>query len=156
MKDHVLSLNYAKTFKRILIFFIVLAVMSAVAIPLSLSRQISDAAALRQQYALEKQNAIASGETTDKDHHHDDMEDVWKSQITPLNAVNYAIIGALGVLRVVLVLYYWFTVAAWLYKSAVQENMNKSLWLYLGLIFNFLAVMAFCIVRDRPEKLKKA
>ncbi len=156
MKDHVMSLNYAKTFKRILILFIVLAVVSAVAIPLSLSRQISDAATLRQQYALEKQNAVASGETKDKDHHHDDMEDVWKSQITPLNAVNYAIIGALGVLWVVLVLYYWFTVAAWLYKSAVQENMNKSLWLYLGLIFNFLAVMAFCIVRDQPKKLKKA
>ena len=156
MKDHIMSLNYAKTFKRILILFIVLAVVSAVAIPLSLSRQISDAAALRQQYALEKQNVAASGEGKDKDHHHDDMEDVWKSQITPLNAVNYAVIGALGVLWVVLVLYYWFTVAAWLYKSAVQENMNKSLWLYLGLIFNFLAVMAFCIVRDRPEKLKKA
>lgn len=156
MKDRVMSLNYAKTFKRILILFIVLAVVTAIAVPLSLSRQISDAAALRRQYALEKQNADLAGETNGKDHHREDMEDVWKSRITPLGAVNYAVIGALGVLWVVLALYYWFTVAAWLYKSAVQENMNKSLWLYLGLLFNFLAVMAFCIVRDRPEKLKKA
>lgn len=79
-----------------------------------------------------------------------------ESRITPLNAVNYAVIGALGVLWVVLAAYYWFTVAAWLYKNAAEEKMNKSLWLYLGLFFNFLAVMAFCVVRDQPGKLKKS
>lgn len=48
MKDHVMNLNYTKTFKRIALLFIILAVVTAVAIPLSLSRQISDAAALKQ------------------------------------------------------------------------------------------------------------
>lgn len=43
-------------------------------------------------------------------------------------------------------------VVAWLYKSAVNEGMNKSLWPILGLFLNLFAVMAFCIVRDRPAK----
>lgn len=111
MKDHVMNLNYTKTFKRIALLFIILAVVTAVAIPLSLS-----------------------------------------CQITPLNAVNYAIIGGLGMLWAVLALYYWLAVVAWLYKSAVNEGMNKSLWPILGLFLNLFAVMAFCIVRNRPAK----
>ena len=163
MKDHVMNLDYTKIFKRIALLFIILAVVTAVAIPLSLSRQISDAAALKQQYALAEQaaadgtdkadNADGSerGDGHDRDREHD-REHAWKSQITPLNAVNYAIIGGLGVLWAVLALYYWLAVVAWLYKSAVNEGMNKSLWPILGLFLNLFAVMAFCIVRDRPTK----
>lgn len=154
MKDHVMNLDYTKTFKRIALLFIILAVVTAVAIPLSLSRQISDAAALKQQYALAEQAAADGserGEGHDKDREHD-REHAWKSQITPLNAVNYAIIVGLGVLWAVLALYYWLAVVAWLYKSAVNEGMNKSLWPILGLFLNLFAVMAFCIVRDRPAK----
>lgn len=36
--EHIMNLNYAKTFKRIAVLFIILAVVTAVAIPLSLSR----------------------------------------------------------------------------------------------------------------------
>ena len=165
MKEHVMKLDYTKTFKRIIVLFILLAVVTAVAIPLSLSQQISDAAALKQEYALAKQNAAdtVTDSTADNssnkqdgehDHEHDRdrEEDIWKSRITPLNAVNYAIIGGLSVLWAVLVIYYWLAVIAWLYKSAVNEKMNKSLWPILGIFFNIFAVMAFCIVRDRPEK----
>lgn len=160
MKDLAMKLNYSKTFKRILVLFILLAVVTAVAIPLSLSQQISDAAALKQQYALAEQTTADGTDNADgsergdghgKDCEHD-REHAWKSQITPLNAVNYAIIGGLGVLWAVLALYYWLAVVAWLYKSAVNEGMNKSLWPILGLFLNLFAVMAFCIVRDRPAK----
>ena len=41
------------------------------------------------------------GEGHDKDREHD-REHAWKSQITPLNAVNYAIIGGLGGLEAAL------------------------------------------------------
>lgn len=40
--------------------------------------------------------------------------------------------------------------AAWLYRSAVNAGMNKSLWMILGLAGNVLAVAAFLIVRDAP------
>lgn len=43
MKDQVMKPDYTKTFKRIAVFFVILAVITTVAIPLSLSRQISDA-----------------------------------------------------------------------------------------------------------------
>lgn len=159
MKDHVMNLNYTKNFKRIALLFIILAVVTAVAIPLSLSRQISDAAALKQQYAPAEQTAADGTDNADNadggergDGHDRDREHAWKSQITPLNAVNYAIIGGLSVLWAVLALYYWLAVVAWLYKSAVNEGMNKSLWPILGLFLNLFAVMAFCIVRDRPAK----
>lgn len=133
-----MTMNYAKSFKRMIILFVILAVVTAVATPLSFSQQISDA-------AMENTAARADGE-----HHHED--DAWKSQITPLSAVNYAIIGGLSVLWGVLVLSYWLTVVAWLYKSEVNEGMDKSLWPILGIFFNFFAVMAFCIVRDQPKK----
>ena len=45
----------------------------------------------------------------------------------------------------IIVLFILLAVIAWLYKNAVNEKMNKSL-------FNVFAVMAFCIVRDKPEK----
>ena len=146
MKNYVMTMNYAKSFKRIVILFVILAVVTAVAILLSLSQQISDAAMLKQQYAAMENTA----DRADGKHHHED--DAWKSQITPLSAVNYAIIGGLSVLWGVLVLSYWLTVVAWLYKSAVNEGMNKSLWPILGIFFNVFAVMAFCIVRDQPKK----
>lgn len=139
MKSRIMQKDFAKTFKIILVLFIVLAVLTAVVIPLSLSQQISDASAARQQVQLADMNEHQS-------------EKVIKSSITPLDATNYAIIGGLGVVWVVLVLFYWFDVAAWLYKNAVIEGMNKSLWPILGAFFNFLAVFAFLIVRDRPSR----
>lgn len=124
----------------LLVLFIVLAVVTAIAIPLSLSQQISDASAARQQV----QQAELSK---------DQAEKVFESRITPLDATNYAIIGGLGVIWVVLVLVYWFNVVAWLYKRAVNEGMNKSLWPILGLFLNFIAVFAFLIARDRPSRV---
>ena len=85
---------------------------------------------------------------------HDDREEAWKSQITLLNAVNYAVIGGAAVLWLALGLYYWLLVVAWLYKSAVNEGMNKSLWPILGLFTNLLAVLVFLIVRDDPRRIK--
>ena len=165
MKDQVMKLDYTKTFKRIAVLFVILAVITVIAIPLSLSRQISDAAALKQEYALaEKSGSSEGGENQDGGHnveHADEhereheREREWKSRITPLSAMNYAVIGGLGVLWAALAACYWLAVIAWLYKAAVNEGMNKSLWPIMGLFFNIFAVMAFCIVRDRPEKTNK-
>ena len=143
MKANIMKKDFAKTFKIILVLFIVLAVVTAITIPLSLSQQISDASAARQQV-----------QQAELDKHQ--AEKVIESKITPLDATNYAIIGGLGVVWVVLVLSYWFNVVAWLYKNAVNEGMNKSLWPILGLVLNFIAVFAFLIARDRPARLQTA
>ena len=119
MKNHVMTMNYAKSFKRIVILFVILAVVTAVAIPLSLSQQISDAAMLKQQYAAMENTA----DRADGEHHHEDDE--WKSQITPLSAVNYAINGGLSVLWGVLVQRYWQHGVAWHIKRSVHEGSKE-------------------------------
>lgn len=46
MKNYVITKNYKKAFRRLIICFVILAVISAVGIPLSLSQQIHDASVL--------------------------------------------------------------------------------------------------------------
>ena len=116
---------------------------------MSLSQQISDLSSLRQ--TSQEQTAQQDGEHSE---HHADREELWKSQITPPTAGTLAALGGIAVLWLALGIYYWLLVAAWLYKSAVNEGMNKSLWMILGLFTNLLAVIAFLIVRDNPRRVK--
>lgn len=121
MINYVMTKNYKKAFRRLIICFVILVVISAVGIPLSLSQQIHDASVLKQQAAL------TSPDPTDNDdgHHYDAHHDeAWKSQITPLTAMNYVIIGAVIMLMGIWVILYWLTVVAWLYKSAAVAGMN--------------------------------
>ena len=46
MKNYVMTKNYKKVFRRLIICFVILAVISAVGIPLSPSQQIHDASVL--------------------------------------------------------------------------------------------------------------
>ena len=129
MKNYVMTKNYKKAFRRLIICFVILVVISAVGIPLSLSQQIHDASVLKQQAAL------TSPDPTDNDdgHHYDAHHDeAWKMGIW--------------------VILYWLTVVAWLYKSAAVAGMNLSLWAILGTFLNIFAVLAFWIVRDRPAR----
>lgn len=144
----ILTKNYAKAFKRLILLAVVLAVVTAAAVPLSLSRQISDLSALEQ--TKQEETLPEGGEHSG----HADREELWKSRITPLSAANYAILGGLAVLWLVLLVYYWLLVMAWLYKNAVNEGMNRSLWPILGLFTNLLAVLAFLIVRDDPRRVR--
>lgn len=147
MHERVMRENYAKAYKLVVILAVVLAVVSAVAIPLSLSRQIRDAAALEQTYGEEHH---------DGEHDGHDSEDAWKSQITPLTPTHFVIFGVTGLLWLLLLAWYWLLTAAWLYRSAINEGMNKSLWMILGLVGNLLAVAVFLIVRDAPRRKKAA
>ena len=134
------------------ILAVLLALFSVIAVPLSLSRQIQDFNNLKE---------TVQEQTVQQDEHADEFhglshEEVWKSQITLLPAMNYAILGGTAVLWLVLGAYYWLLVMAWLYRSAVNEGMNKSFWPILGLLTNLLAVFAFLIVRDNPRREKSA
>ena len=148
MKEKVMTKNYAKAFKTVIILAIVLALLSAISIPLSLAQQIRDISALEQSRQEQR--------LTQDEGRHVDREKLWKSQLTPLGAANYALLGGVALLWLVLGLYYWLLVVAWLYKNAVNEGMNKSLWPILGLFTNLFAVFAFLIVRDDPRRIKSA
>ena len=146
MREKLIKKDYAKAFKITVILAVLLALVSAVVIPLSLSQQINDLSSLRQ--TAQEQTVQQDGE------HHADREELWKSRITPPTAGTLAALGGIAVLWLALGIYYWLLVVAWLYKSAVSEGMNKSLWPILGLFTNLLAVFAFLIVRDDPRRAK--
>lgn len=146
MKNYVMI---KKAFRRLIICFVILAVISAVGIPLSLSQQIHDASVLKQQAALASPDPTNN---TDSHHHDEHHDEAWKSQITPLTAMNYVIIGAAILLMGIWVILYWLTVVAWLCKSAAVAGMNPSLWAILGVFLNIFAVLAFWIVRDQPVR----
>lgn len=111
MKNYVMTKNYKKAFRRLIICFVILAVISAVGIPLSLSQQIHDASVLKQQAALTSPNP-ADNDNGDGHHHDAHHDEAWKSQITPLTAMNYVIIGAAILLMGIWVILYWLTVVA--------------------------------------------
>ena len=152
MHEAIMKRNYKKAVRTVVILAVLLALFSVIAVPLSLSRQIQDFNNLKE---------TVQEQTVQQDEHADEfhglsLEELWKSQITPLSAMNYAILGGTAVLWLVLGAYYWLLVMAWLYRSAVNEGMNKSLWPILGLFTNLLAVFAFLIVRDNPRREKSA
>lgn len=95
MREAIMKKNYAKAFKTVILLAVVLAVVTAVAIPLSLSQQISDISALKQTKQEQMVQQPIDGERSER---RDDREEAWKSQITPLSAVNYAVIGGAAVL----------------------------------------------------------
>ena len=97
------------------------------------------------QLQIADQQAVSDG-----GHEHDD----WENHVTPLAAGHFVLFGSLAVLWLALGAVYWLLVIAWLYKNAVLEGMNKSLWPILGLFCNIFAVFAFLIVRDRPSRCK--
>ncbi len=147
MHEKVMREDYAKAYKLVILLAVVLAVLSAILIPLSLSQQIREAAALEQTYGEDHH---------DGEHDGHDSEDAWKSQITPLTTGHFVLFGAAGLLWLALLAWYWLLTAAWLYRSAVNAGMNKSLWMILGMVGNLLAVAAFLIVRDAPQRKKAA
>lgn len=119
MKEKIMRWNYKKAFVTIIILAVVLALVSAIAVPLSLSQQIRDAHAWEQSVKTEK---LQSGERDGEQEHGD-----WEKNITPLSVGHFVLFGSLIVLWLALGAVYWLLVMAWLYKSAVCEDMNKSL-----------------------------
>ena len=93
MREKRMNKDYAKAFKTIVIMAVLLALLSAVVIPLSLSQQISDLSSLRQ--TSQEQTAQQDGEHSE---HHADREELWKSQITPPTAGTLAALGGIAVL----------------------------------------------------------
>ena len=150
MKEKIMRWNYKKAFITIVVLAVVLALVSVIAVPLSLSQQIQAAHAWEQTRKTER---LQSGENQSEhagERKHGDLE----KNLTPLSVGHFVLFGSLIILWLALGAVYWLLVMAWLYKNAVCEGMNKSLWWILGLFFNIFAVFAFLIVRDRPGHIR--
>ena len=151
MHEMIMKRNFKKTFKILIVMAVLLAVLSAAVVPMSLSQQIRDWKQLEQSAEMGNSQSAQAGHHGER---HADEEHLWKTQITPLSAANYAVLGGTLILWIALAVSFWLSVAAWLNKSAVLEGMNKSLWAILGLFLNLVAVLAFLIVRDNPGRIR--
>ena len=154
MRDRILGRDYKRTFVLILLSALVLGAAAGISIPVSLRVQISEKSVLRQQAKEQYQQMAITGGDYDLHDYLDDQEDTWASQMTPLTTANYILIGVMGGLVLIWLMWYWASVMGWLYQSADRENMNRPLWTILGGFFNFLAVFAFLIVRGRPDRAR--
>ncbi len=77
------------------------------------------------------------------------------SQLTPVGIgvkVGFAVVAFLAL---VVGVFYWITVAEWLYKMAVLHGMNRALWPILGLIGNVIVVAVMLIVICNPLRVEK-
>ena len=154
MRDRILGRDYKRTFVLILLSALILGAAAGISIPVSLRVQISEKSVLRQQAKEQYQQMAITGGDYDLHDYLDDQEDTWASQMTPLTTANYILIGVMGGLVLIWLMWYWASVMGWLYQSADRENMNRPLWTILGGFFNFLAVFAFLIVRGRPDRAR--
>lgn len=157
MREKILKKNYAKAFKRVVILAVLLALCSAVVLPLRFFGQFQEWRAqeqITQEWHMQQENTDTRSHGDTEHRKQGEHKQAWKAQLETLSIGDYAILGGISVLWLALLVYYWLLVIAWLYKSAVNEGMNKSLWPILGLFTNLLAVFAFLIVRDAPCRRK--
>ena len=156
MKEKAMTKNYKKIFITLLVVALVLGAVTGAAIPLTLRTQISEKSVIREQLRRQYEQLLQAGDPqvkgVDWDDYEDSHEGAWSGQITPLNPGNYVVIGVLGAFWLVVLVWYWVTVAQWLNKKSGEAGMNTALWTILGAVFNFLAVLAFLIVRGSMRR----
>ena len=94
MKEKIMCWNYKKAFVTLVTLAVVLALVSAIAVPLSLSQQIRDAHTWEQTTKTERLQSGEAKSEHDGEREHGD----WKKNITPLNAGHFVLFGSLIVL----------------------------------------------------------
>ena len=94
MKEKIMRWNYKKAFITIVVLAVVLALVSVIAVPLSLSQQIRDAHAWEQTLKTER---LQSGENQ-SEHAGEREHGDWEKNITPLSVGHFVLFGSLIVL----------------------------------------------------------
>ena len=85
----------------------------------------------------------------------DDRERALKAalrQLTPVSTGAKIAFATIAVLFLLLGVFYWITVAEWLYKMAVLNSLNRALWPMLGLIFNIFVIPVLLVVLCDPKR----
>ena len=158
--------NYRKRILSILIAAVVLLVAVGILIPVTLRRQIAEFRALedaREQQeetdAADAADAAAGTAEEQTERKHDGKEQKLKAilrQLTPVGKGTKAAFAAVALLAFLLGVFYWITVAEWLYKVAVTHGLNRALWPMLGLVFNLLTLPLLLIVLCDPKRVQSA
>lgn len=150
MKEKIMRWNYKKAFITIVVLAVVLALVSVIAVPLSLSQQIRDAHAWEQTLKTERLQSGENQSEHDGEREHGD----WEKNVTPLSVGHFVLFGSLIVLWLALGAMYWLLVMAWLYKKRNLRGHEQVALADSRLVLQYLSVFAFLIVRDRPGRVK--
>lgn len=156
--------NYTKRILAILIAAAVLLAAVAVLVPVTLRRQIAEFRTLEEAREQQKKqteqpqpdaSAPAAGRAErKKDSRERELKAILR-QLTPIGAGTKLAFAAVALAALLLGVFYWITVAEWLYKTAVRRGLNRALWPMLGLLFNVLTLPALLVVLCDPKRLAR-
>lgn len=161
--EKLIKRNYTKRIVAVLLAAVVLMAAVAVLVPVTLHKQIEELRvwekAQEEQERMGETAADGMGRSEPcKEEKHDDRERELKAvlrQITPIGREIKIAFVVVAFLAFVLFVFYWLTVAEWLYKMATLHGLNRALWPMLGLLFNVLVIPALLIVICNPKRLEK-
>ncbi len=155
--------NYTKRVLAILIAAGILLIATAILIPTTLHKQISEFRALEEEKELQEKNDTAAvtpegsaegKETREQDGKEQEIKAILR-QLSPVGVGIKIVFAAVALLAFLLGAFYWITMAEWLYKTAVLHRLNRALWPMLGLIGNLLVLPVLLIVLCDPKRAGK-
>lgn len=151
--------NYTKRILAILIAAAVLLAAVAVLVPVTLRRQIAEFRTLEEEREQQKKQTEqtqpdAGREERKKASHERELKAILR-QLTPIGTGTKLAFAAVALLALLLGIFYWVTVAEWLYKTAVLHGLNRALWPMLGLLFNVLTLPVLLVVLYDPKRMAR-
>lgn len=153
LHEKILSIHFRRAAKRLVALALAVIVAGGSACTALLMPQINEAVVLVQTEAEQERALPETGteqpakKPTDGEHRraeHFDWERLPLSE--PSRSAKIAVCVTAGLL-LALFAAYWLLCAAWLYRAAYLADMNRRLWLALGLLGNAAAAALFLLVR---------
>ena len=165
LQKRINNMNFGKTVKRFVLAALIIVILGGATVGLAYKEQIQEVITYHKTYTEKNDNKTReeqgqcfsgnnsnyfekeNGETRGRDIRHMDFFD--SAQITEPSTGAKIVLGVYGLLCLLIGIFYWFLIAAWLYQSAEKSSMNGLLWAVLALFFNLAAVLAFLLLRSR-------
>jgi len=167
--EKLIKRNYKKRIIAAIIAAAVLVALTAALIPLTLGKQISELRALEEERENNEHGTAAEiaeegakenerqGIKEEKQRHNDKEHEIkaMLRKVTPVSVGVKITFAVIAVIALLIGAFYWITVVEWLYKTAVNNNLNRALWPMLGLLFNILVIPALLVVLYDPKRISK-
>ncbi|MGC4020193.1 MAG: zinc ribbon domain-containing protein [Muricomes sp.] len=171
LQTKIMNMDFKKAARRFILLSLAVILLGGALTGFMFRTQIGEAASYHQNYENGRENEAWKdnseewkdnsedarhdgenyGEPEERERGHERGEaDFFETGQFTMPTVGEILVFATYVsLCALITLTYWLLVMVWLYQAASKADMNKLLWTLLGLFFNFLAVIAFLIVRSR-------
>ena len=169
IRNKIMNLNFGKTAKYFVIVSLIAFIAGGAALGFSFKTQIGEALSYystyksgnltteeQNNYVQEKYDKQENGKFDEKYEKHKDKylkkykeeKHFKKFNFTEPTITAKIVAVTVGAIYYLIGIIYWLLIAAWLYKSASETDMNGILWGVLGLIANLGAVILFLIIRN--------